>query len=407
MINGFSKLTNLQKIELLSFLNEEEKQLLKNNYKGNLEKLTENVISSYSLPLSVVPNCVINNQNYFIPMVTEESSIVAACGNAFKFISRHGGFESRVLSKFKKGNIYFDYFKGIEQELDKIDIVNHPEIIEINQSMQKRNAGLISCSYKKHDDFLKITCVFNTDQAMGANFINTVLEKVAEVVSQKIRKTAIMSILSNNYDTCLTESKFKIPLDKLTHTNLSAEVFLDKFVKAMKIANLDVDRAVTHNKGFMNGVDAVLLATGQDLRAINAAAHSLAAKSGGYKSFSQYQIKSDYLEFFVQFPISVGVVGGITQAHEQVRINHKIIDPKLDVELLSKVIVSTGLAQNFSAISALISEGIQKGHMKMHLDNILIQLKATQEETVLIKNFFKDKKVSYNDVKNKLFEIKK
>lgn len=211
MIKGFSKLSNAEKVQYLNNLSEEEKQILISNFNPNLEKLTENVIGSFSLPLSIVPNCLINNQSYFVPMVTEESSIVAACANAFKFISLHEGFESKVVSNLKKGNIYFDYIENLETAINQIDLLNHPEVVKLNESMVQRNAGLLSINYEQVDVYLKLTLLFNTDQAMGANFINTVLEKVASIITEKLNVQPIMSILSNNYDTCLTESRFRIP----------------------------------------------------------------------------------------------------------------------------------------------------------------------------------------------------
>jgi hydroxymethylglutaryl-CoA reductase len=407
MIQGFSKLSKEDKIKLLDNCSKQDQELLLNENNVFLEKLTENVVSSFKLPLSIAPNCKINDIDYFIPMVTEESSVVAACSNAFKFISNNGGFKSKIISDIKKGNIYIDYSIDVFNKIQEINPLNEEALTILDANMKKRNAGLVSYNYEKLDEFIKVSLFFNTAESMGANYINTVLEKFSEILKNRIPDiNIIMSILSNNYNQSIVESYFKIKKENLSFTKLPFVLFFEKFKKAVKIAQIDIDRATTHNKGFMNGVDAVLLATGQDYRAMNSAIHSFASKNGQYSSLSFIEEDSDHLVFKTQIPYSLGVVGGITNIHPMVKVNQKIISKTIDTKTLAMIIASTGLAQNFAAISALISDGIQKGHMKMHLDNILMQLQASESECLKIKKLIDSEHISYKKVEMLLKDIR-
>jgi hydroxymethylglutaryl-CoA reductase len=407
MIKSYSKKSKEEKIDLLPNISKEDKKHLQDQYQERLSKLTENVVSSFSLPLSIVPNCLINGKVFQVPMVTEESSVVAACSNAFKFIYSNGGFQANILSDTKMGNIYFKHSPLLLENLKNLNPLQEPEIVALNKNMSARNAGIKNYSVIKLDNMIKVSIFFATDQSMGANYINTILEKYSEIVVKKHPEAkVIMSILSNNYELSTVESSFKIKKTELTHTDLTAEDFLSKFSQAMQIASIDPDRAMTHNKGFMNGVDAVLLATGQDYRAMNAAIHGYAAKTGIYKSLSFIEADKDYLIFKIIMPYSLGSVGGITSIHPTVKTNLKIIKDACDVATLAQVIASTGLAQNFAAVSALVSSGIQKGHMKMHLSNILAQLGATSQESLMVQEFFKNENVSFKKVNEVLIQIR-
>lgn len=407
MIQGFSKLSKEEKIKLLNNCTKDEQDLLIKSNDVFLEKLTENVVSTFQLPLSIAPNCKINDINYFIPMVTEESSIVAACSNAFKFISQNGGFQAKVISNIKKGTIYIEFNQELFETLSLINPLQEEELMTLDSNMKKRNAGLINYNYEKIDDFIKISLFFNTAESMGANYINTILEKFSDILKNKFTNiNIIMSILSNNYEQSIVESKFVIKKENLNFTKLEPSLFFKKFKQAIKIASIDKDRATTHNKGFMNGVDAVLLATGQDYRAMNASIHCFASKNGHYSSLSSIEESDEFLIFKTQIPYSLGVVGGITNIHPIVKINQKIISPNLSTQLLAMIIASTGLAQNFAAVSALISDGIQKGHMKMHLDNILIQLQASNQESAKLKEMIGNEHISFKKVQELLEKIR-
>ena len=247
-------------------------------------------------------------------------------------------------------------------------------------------------------NYYQIEVKFETIDSMGANFINSCLEQIAETLKKlasnaDIKIDVIMSILSNYTPMCIVESSVSISIDEI------GVEFANKFIKAVEIANSDVSRAVTHNKGIMNGVDAVVIATGNDFRAVAAGVHAYAAKDGKYKSLSKAEIVNDTFKFSIRLPLALGTVGGLTNLHPLVKWCHELLGNPNAKKLMS-CIASTGLAQNFAAVKSLITTGIQKGHMKMHLLNILNQLDANEKEKNLTVKFFKDKKISYHDVAN-------
>lgn len=358
-----------------------------------LEKMSENVIGDFPLPYAIAPNLILNNKVYQVPMVIEESSVVAACSKSFKYWNQFGGFKYKLLNQRKKGTIYFEKELTIDQ-LDKV--IQSEKIQRINEGMKKRNAGILDYQLIKSKEYNKILIFFKTADAMGANYINTVLEEISDQLSNKIE--VIMSILSNNYTDSLVKAWVEVPVDKIpSYNNIDGKVFLSKFIKAIKIAKLDPDRAVTHNKGIMNGVDSVLLATGNDFRAIEASSHALAALNGQYSSLSDAYIKNGIFYFEITLPHAVGTVGGNTTLHNIAKKSLEILNIKSSKEL-SGVMAAVGLAQNFGAVSALITEGIQNGHMRLHLDNILNEYDLTDAEIHKIYDYFKTKKVSKYEV---------
>ena len=242
---------------------------------------------------------------------------------------------------------------------------------------------------------------------MGANFINTILEESALFFKQKAQEELrgeleiVMSILSNYNPDCMVRSRVSCPVDSLKTDDMQGEVYANKFIKALQIAEKETYRAVTHNKGIMNGVDAAVLATGNDFRAVEAGVHAYASKDGCYKSLSHAKIENGIFTFWIDIPLAIGTVGGLTGLHPLVKFSLQLLQNP-SAEQLMRIISSVGLAQNFSAINSLITTGIQKGHMKMHLNNLLMLIGANEAEKDLAKAYFSDKRVSLAALKGLL-----
>ena len=415
IIDGFSKLSKEEKVKIICdkyFKNSNASiKTIKDYWNKNskIQKLhdefTENTISNFYMPLSIVPNFLIDGEFLAIPMVIEESSVVAAAANSAKFWSSKGGFKTKIFSTEKVGHVHFE-FEGKKKIL--IDFFNSvkDKLLEstssITKNMKKRGGGITSADLidKSFElrNYYQIEVKFETIDSMGANFINSCLEQIAETLKKlasnaDLKIDVIMSILSNYVPMCIVESSVSCSIDEI------GVEFANKFIKAVEIANSDVSRAVTHNKGIMNGVDAVVIASGNDFRAVAAGVHAYAAKDGKYKSLSKAEIINDTFKFSIRLPLALGTVGGLTNLHPLVKWCHELLGNPNAKKLMS-CIASTGLAQNFAAVKSLITTGIQKGHMKMHLLNILNQLDANEKEKNLTVKFFKDKKISYHDVAN-------
>ena len=362
---------------------------------GLMDKISENVIADFKLPFSIAPFLQLNNKIYHVPMVTEESSIVAACSKAFKFWRERGGFTTLEIKTIKRGTVYF---KG-DVDLSQIeDIIKKKNVQKINQGMKSRGGGIQGYKLETVEAFNKLNISFDTKDAMGANYINTILEAVAEEL-KKLNCNILMAILTNNYEENYVTVGVSCLIQDLNYDkNLKARDFANRFVDAVNIAKIDVDRAITHNKGIMNGVDSVLMATGNDYRAVEASCHALARRSDGqYISMTDAYIQDDKFYFEITLPLAVGIVGGNTKIHPLAK---KAIESlKLEsVEDFMSIIASVGLAQNFGAISALIGKGIQWGHMRLHLDNILDEFNLSEDEILIVKEEFKNKKVSKVEV---------
>jgi hydroxymethylglutaryl-CoA reductase len=243
-------------------------------------------------------------------------------------------------------------------------------------------------------NYYQLHITFETKNSMGANFINSCLEAIAAAFRNDSIQI-VMSILSNYVPECLVRAEVSCPIDRLYKEN--AELFAQKFQQAVQIANVEPHRAVTHNKGIMNGIDAVVIATGNDFRAIESGAHAYAAKSGKYKSLSQCEVKDGIFKFWIEIPLALGTVGGLTALHPLAKLSLEMLQNPSASELM-EIIAVAGLAQNFAALRALTTTGIQQGHMKMHLSNIIKQLDATEEEKNYLLNYFANKQVSHSAV---------
>ncbi|WP_299837834.1 hydroxymethylglutaryl-CoA reductase, degradative [uncultured Tenacibaculum sp.] len=420
IISGFSKLTKQEKIDWLAqtyFNNQPEITQTILQYWNADEKLQqlhddfiENTISNFYMPYGVAPNFVINNETYAIPMVIEESSVVAAASKVAKYWSTRGGFKTEVISTTKIGQVHFIY-AGDKSELESYFKLNKTELFavtaSITKNMEKRGGGILDIELKdktsKLDNYYQLHVTFETKDSMGANFINSCLEAIAKKF-QKDDIEIIMSILSNYVPECLVRAEVSCPIEDLGGEN--PEKFAYKFEQAVKIAEIEPYRAVTHNKGIMNGIDAVVLATGNDFRAIESGAHAYASRNGSYSSLTHCEVKDGIFKFWIEIPLALGTVGGLTALHPMAKLSLDIMQ-KPDARTLMQIIAAAGLAQNFAALRALTTKGIQHGHMKMHLMNILNQHDATVAEKEEISNYFESKTVSHSAVVEKLQEIRK
>ncbi len=424
-VSGFSKKTKEEKINWLvsTFLEDSPTSIstLKQywNTDEKLQKLhdgfIENTISNYYLPFAIAPNFLINNRIYTIPMVIEESSVVAAASNAAKFWLDKGGFTTKVISTIKNGQIHINFFgndKYFQDFFSEIRPTLIESISDIERNMKKRGGGLLDISLinstKALEGYYQLHCTFETQDAMGANFINTCLEEIAKtfeslsksysvfVKENKYPEVAI-SILSNYVPECLVRATVQCPVEALSTPEIKGKIFADKFTRAVAIAKVEPRRAVTHNKGIMNGIDAVILATGNDFRAVEAGVHAYASKNGSYSSLTYANVKDNVFTFGIEIPLALGTIGGLTSLHPLVKLAFDILQ-KPNAKKLMQIVAVAGLAQNFAAIRSLVTTGIQKGHMKMHLMNILNQLEATSSEIEKATSYFKDNTISHSSV---------
>jgi len=418
-IKGFSKLSKDEKINWLAAtyfkVKKDGIKILSQylNEDSDLQQLhdefIENTISNFYVPYAIAPNFVINGKTYAIPMAIEESSVVAAAALSAKFWSLRGGFRAQVLSTVKIGQVHFmsrgdknellDYFNTVKKDLIK-------GTDSITQNMRKRGGGILDIELldktSKMENYYQLHVSFETGDSMGANFINSCLESIARSFAREDIEI-VMSILSNYVPDCLVRAEVSCPIEDFASER--PQFFAEKFVQAVEIANVETYRAVTHNKGIMNGIDAVVLATGNDFRAVAAGAHAFASKSGTYKSLTQARIENGVFHFWIEIPLSLGTVGGLTRLHPLAKLSMEILQEPSARELMEIVAVA-GLAQNFAAIRALTTTGIQQGHMKMHLMNILNQLEANLHEKEVITETFKGKTVSHSAVAEELHRLR-
>ena len=414
-ITGFSKFSKEEKIDWLvkAFFNKQsitKETLIK--YWNTDEKLQrlhddfiENTISNFYLPYGVAPNFIIDGIDYTIPMVIEESSVVAAASLVGKFWSTRGGFKTEILGTTKIGQVHFMY-EGDAVEIEayfkevKKDLLASTESITAN--MRKRGGGILDIELRSKteelDHYYQLHVTFETKDSMGANFINSCLEAIASKF-EKDGIQIVMSILSNYVPECLVRAEVSCKEEELIQgtSEIDPNEYARKFKTAIDIANVEPHRAVTHNKGIMNGIDAVVLATGNDFRAIESCAHAYAAKEGRYKSLTQCEVKDGVFRFWIEIPLALGTVGGLTALHPMAKLSLELLQNPSAEELM-KIIAVAGLAQNFAALRALTTTGIQKGHMKMHLMNILNQLGATNEEKELTVAHFEKVPVTHSAV---------
>ena len=433
-ILGFSKKTKDEKIDWLvsTYLNNDNnsKNILK-QYWNNDEKLQklhdgfiENTVSNYYLPFAIAPNFLINKELFVIPMVIEESSVVAAASNTAKFWLERGGFKTEVISTTKNGQIHINFYGddvAIQTFFSETKSILIESISEIEKNMKKRGGGLLDIilinATDSLDGYYQLHCTFETSDAMGANFINTCLEEIAKTfestsklytdfISKKTFPEIVMSILSNYVPECLVKAQVSCPVEEMSANGMDGKTFVSKFIRAVEIAKVDKRRAVTHNKGIMNGIDAVILATGNDFRSVEAGIHAYASKDGNYTSLTNAKIENGIFIFSIEIPLAIGTIGGLTGLHPLVNFGLSLLQ-KPSAKKLMQIIAVAGLAQNFAALRSLVTTGIQKGHMKMHLANILNNLAVTQSETEKALAYFKDHTITHSSVANFIKQLRK
>jgi len=421
-VSGFSKLNKLEKIDWLvsTYFNNENKvkQILMQYWNSNpvLQDLhddfIENTISNFYLPFGIAPNFVINGKDYTIPMAIEESSVVAAASLVAKFWSTRGGFKAEVISSVKIGQVHFMY-EGDITELQNYFLSKKQQLLKvtesITQNMRNRGGGILDIELRDKtidlENYYQLHVTFETADSMGANFINSCLEAIANEF-QKEDIQIVMSILSNYVPNCIVRAEVSCPVSQLSDdASIDSKEFAEKFVNAIKIAEIEPYRAVTHNKGIMNGIDAVIVATGNDFRAVAAGVHAYASKNGSYSSLSHAKIENDIFTFWIDVPLAIGTIGGLTTLHPLVKFSLEMLG-KPSAEELMKIVAVTGLAQNFAAVRSLTTTGIQQGHMKMHIMNILNQHSATKEEKIKVLDFFKDNTISHSLVVDYLEQLR-
>ncbi|MEI8004652.1 MAG: hydroxymethylglutaryl-CoA reductase, degradative [Bacteroidota bacterium] len=426
IIKGFSKLSHTEKRRLIAALcrwpgpteQEMESYLAEDpaTRKSFLE-LSENTISSFHVPFGIAPNVMVDGRVYHVPMAIEESSVIAAASHAARFWAERGGFTVKQVSTVKLGHVYFRWFtdpRFLHQHWDHIHLFLLDRLKKTTASMVRRGGGVLNlrlidaCGIM--EKLYKLELEVDTVNSMGANFMNTCLEELAEGMEAYLamnnhvkerRYQHIMSILSNYNENCRVTVEASCSLAELRPFagNLSVDEFAEKIMLAYTIAEGDAYRAVTHNKGIMNGVDAVLMATGNDYRAAEAAAHAFAARDGVYRSLSSCRTVNGILTISLTIPLAIGTVGGITNLHPLARLALEILGNPNARELMA-IVASTGLASNFAALTSLVTTGIQKGHMRLHLSNILNSMNMNADSRKKAEEYFSGKKISYDAVKH-------
>jgi hydroxymethylglutaryl-CoA reductase len=434
-VTGFSKLSKEEKINWIAkeyFSTPSEAIALLKNYWNSDEKIQklhdefiENTITNFYIPLGIAPNFLINGKYNTIPMAIEESSVVAAAAKAAKFWASRGGFKTTVINTEKIGQVHF-IFKGDISKLELFFLQTKAKFFteteSITKNMQKRGGGILDIVLKDKTNLLpnyfQLHATFETKDSMGANFINSCLEQFAKTLKEESvtyelfteeekNIQIIMSILSNYVPNCIVRAEVSCPVEELIEKHIPVpQEFAERFVQAVQIAEVEPYRAVTHNKGIMNGIDAVVLATGNDFRAVEAGVHAYASRNGHYSSLSHAKIENGIFTFWLEVPLALGTVGGLTSLHPLVKLSLEMLEKPSAKELMQIVAVA-GLAQNFAALRSLTTTGIQEGHMKMHLNNIINQFEANEDERVLIKKHFKHNAVSHSAVVDYIENLRK
>ncbi|MBA4409687.1 MAG: hydroxymethylglutaryl-CoA reductase [Bacteroidota bacterium] len=426
IIQGFSKFNKQERIDALirkyGFQEDLDKWLATfENSDVSIQKLiedmSENPVSSFHLPFTIAPNFVVNGKNLFFPLVSEESSVVAALANAAGYWARRGGLHAEVLGTEKKGQVHFiwngnpEYLRSLFPEI-RSKLLAESDFL--TTKMKQRGGGITGIELKSLPQILpnyfQLDVGFETCDAMGANFINSCLEQFGKSLQEYFRTSGkvsvnnreceiIMAILSNYTPESRVRAWVECRVTNLLDGKLpqECELFARKFEQAIRISQVDVSRAVTHNKGIFNGIDALAIATGNDFRAIEACGHAFAARNGLYAGLTDIQLQDGKFRFSIELALAVGVVGGVTAVHPMAKLAMKILDNPSAKELMMYLAVA-GLASNFGAVKALVSVGIQQGHMKMHLSNIMNQLQIPEVNRAEIQQYFQDKTVSYSAV---------
>lgn len=403
--NGFSKKSYQERHELLkaqAFLSPERQESLEQDEQMSVtvaDQLSENVVGTFSLPYSLVPEVLVNGQEYTVPYVTEEPSVVAAASYASKIIKRAGGFTAQVHERQMIGQVALYQVANPEQAQEKI-ASKKAELLELaNQaypSIVKRGGGARDLHVERikgETDFLVVYLHVDTQEAMGANMLNTMLEALKPVLEKLSQGQSLMGILSNYATDSLVTANCRISFRYLSRQKDQGREIAEKIVLASQFAQADPYRAATHNKGIFNGIDAILIATGNDWRAIEAGAHAFASRDGRYQGLSRWTLDLEREELVgeMTLPMPVATKGGSIGLNPRVALSHELLGNPSAKEL-AQLIVSIGLAQNFAALKALVSTGIQQGHMKLQAKSLALLAGASESEVApLVERLIADK----------------
>ncbi len=412
-VSGFYKFPVEKRLEFVknfSNLTKEEIKTLSSCLDINTaDRMIENVLGTFELPLGISVNFRINGKDYLIPMAIEESSVVAAASNAAKIARIHGGFTTESTTPLMIGQLQILNIDDIAKAAQ--NILNHKnEILHLANAQDKilvdLGGGAKDLEVRILDSplgkMIVTHLIVDVRDAMGANAVNTMCEAVApmlqEITGGKIR----LKILSNLADKRLVKAKAIFDKGKM-----GGESVVDAFIESYTLASIDPYRAATHNKGIMNGIDSLIIATGNDFRAIEAGAHAYAARNGQYTSLtSYYKDDNGNLVGEIELPLAIGIVGGAASMHPKARLCRKILGVTTAQEL-AEIVASLGLAQNFAAVYALSTVGIQKGHMSLHAKNIAVMAGAKEDQIDKVaEQMIKEKKIKLDRAKEILKEIK-
>ena len=403
--NGFSKKSYQERLELLkaqALLSPEKQRSLEQDEQVSLavaDQLSENVVGTFSLPYSIIPELLVNGQDYTVPYVTEEPSVVAAASYASKIIKRAGGFTAQVHQRQMIGQVAL--YQVDDPDLAQVQIASKKaELLELaNQaypSIVKRGGGARDLrveQFKGETDFLVVYLHVDTQEAMGANMLNTMLEALKPVLEELSQGQSLMGILSNYATDSLVTASCRIAFRYLSRQKDQGREIAEKIALASQFAQADPYRATTHNKGIFNGIDAILIATGNDWRAIEAGAHAFASRDGHYQGLSQWTLDFEREELVgeMTLPMPVATKGGSIGLNPRVALSHELLGNPSAKEL-AQIIVSIGLAQNFAALKALVSTGIQQGHMKLQAKSLALLAGASESEVApLVERLIADK----------------
>ena len=415
---GFAKLSPTERIEALlkeGLLTWDEAQILKEQKGLPLsiaDQLTENVLSTFDLPFSLAPYFLINGRDYVLPMVTEEPSVVAAASFAAKLIQRSGGFTTQVHQRQMIGEIALTEVEDVEVASRRI-LEDKETLLQLANeaypSIVKRGGGARDLWVENKGDFLIVYLAVDPKEAMGANMLNTMLEALTDRIHELSGGQALMAILSNLATRSLVSARCAIDFKALSRNPDEAIEIAHRMELASQLAQVDPYRAATHNKGIFNGIDALVLATGNDWRAIEAGAHAYAAQSGSYKGLSHWtsQPKEKKLYGEITLPMPVATKGGSIGLNPTVQVSHRLLGEPSAIELAG-IIASLGLAQNFAALKALVTTGIQAGHMKLQARSLALLAGAKEEEVPrLVSQLLENKPFNLEKAQTLLQELRK
>lgn len=415
---GFAKLSPTERIEALlkeGLLTWDEAQILKEQQGLPLsiaDQLTENVLSTFDLPFSLAPYFLINGQDYVLPMVTEEPSVVAAASYAAKIIQRSGGFTTKVHQRQMIGEIALTDVRDVEMASKRI-LEDKKTLLQLANeaypSIVKRGGGARDLWVENKGDFLIVYLAVDPKEAMGANMLNTMLEALTEPIQKLSGGQVLMAILSNLATRSLVSASCAIDFKALSRDPEEATAIAQRMELASQLAQVDPYRAATHNKGIFNGIDALVLATGNDWRAIEAGAHAYAAQSGPYKGLSHWKSQPEEKKLYgeITLPMPVATKGGSIGLNPTVQVSHRLLGEPSAIELAG-IIASLGLAQNFAALKALVTTGIQAGHMKLQARSLALLAGAKEEEVPrLVSQLLENKPFNLEKAQTLLQELRK